>query len=108
VRAGLAQVGIVTRATVGLVRAPGSVRRAVREYPDLAAMLDDARRLVTEGGLDEVQGAVVPGGDERWTYRLETAVHADGERPSSRTGGGWTRWRPPCGPTAAGRTRTRG
>jgi cytokinin dehydrogenase len=59
VRAGLGQVAIVTRATLRLVPAPRQVRRFLLTYPDLTAMLQDARRLAEDGRFDTVQGAIL-------------------------------------------------
>ena len=49
VRAGLGQVGVITAATLGLVAGASSVRRFQLFYPDLATMLEDARRLTKQG-----------------------------------------------------------
>ena len=70
-RAGLGQVGVITRATLGLIEAPRSVRRHPLLYRDLAAMLRDSRRLAAEERFDALQGAIVaaPGGG--WAYSLD-------------------------------------
>jgi FAD/FMN-containing dehydrogenase len=81
VRAGLGQVGIVTRATVRCVPAPPMVRRFLLFYPDLAAMLRDARLLTQEGRFDGVKGAIVatPGGG--WSFQLDVATGFAGRAP---------------------------
>jgi cytokinin dehydrogenase len=81
VRAGLGQTGIVTRAKLALVRAPGSVRRQLLFYRDLPAMLTDARRLAADGRFDAVQGAVLAAPDGGWTYRLDAAAFFDDAPP---------------------------
>ena len=60
VRAGLGQCGIVTRATLRLVRAPQAVRRFQLFYRDLAALAADQRRLLDDGRFAQLQGAVLP------------------------------------------------
>jgi cytokinin dehydrogenase len=81
VRAGLGQVGVITRATLKLTAAPQSVRRFLLFYPDLGAMIEDARRLAGDNRFDAVQGAVVatPGGD--LAFRLDAAKYFDEEPP---------------------------
>lgn len=74
VRAGLGQCGIVTRATLRLVRAPERVRRYQLFYPDLASLTADQRRALTEQRFDQLQGAVLPDGHGGWRYQLEAAV----------------------------------
>jgi len=95
VRAGLGQVGVITRATVGLVPAPRDVRRFLLSYPDLPTMLGDQRLLARDDRFDAVQGAVLaaPGGG--WTFRLAT----------SRV---WMRSSRRCAPGDSGRSPTRG
>ena len=51
VRAGLGQLGVITKATLKLVAAPESVRRFLLVYPDLATMLRDERLLSAALGL---------------------------------------------------------
>jgi cytokinin dehydrogenase len=75
VRGGLGQCGIVTRATLALVRAPDRVRRYQLFYPDLASLAADQRRVLAEGRFDELQGAIIPDGKGAWRYQLEGAVH---------------------------------
>lgn len=81
VRAGLGQVGVVVRATLRLVRAPRRVRRFLLQYPDLATMLRDHRRLAADGRFDVVQGAVLASPSGGWTYRLDAVADAAGDVP---------------------------
>jgi cytokinin dehydrogenase len=73
VRAGLGQVGVVTRATLRLVPAPRQVRRFLLVYADLATMLADQRLLAREDRFEAVQGAVLPAPAGGWTFRLDLA-----------------------------------
>ena len=77
VRAGLGQVGVITRATLRLVAAPGSVRRFALSYPELARMLEDARLLAADGRFDAVQGAIVPEPGGGFAFRLDAATFFD-------------------------------
>jgi FAD/FMN-containing dehydrogenase len=79
VRAGLGQCGVVTRATLGLVRAPERVRRYQLFYRDLASLTADQRRALNEQRFDQVQGAILPDGSGGWRYQLEGAVFYGGE-----------------------------
>ena len=81
VRAGLGQVGVVTRATVRLVPAPRRVRRFLLAYTDLATMLEDQRRLTAEQRFEAVQGAVLAAPAGGWTYGLEVVKHLSGDQP---------------------------
>ncbi len=80
VRAGLGQVGVITRATLRLVAAPQKVRRYMLTYPDLKTLLADQRRLVAEERFDAVQGAIVPT-PSGWTFRLDAARYFAGDHP---------------------------
>ena len=60
VRAGLGQCGIITQATLRLVRAPERVRRYQLFYRDLASLTSDQRRVLTEQRFDQVQGRFSP------------------------------------------------
>ena len=77
VRAGLGQCGIITQATLRLVRAPERVRRYQLFYRDLASLTSDQRRVLTEQRFDQLQGAVLPDGHGGWKYQLEGAVWYD-------------------------------
>jgi cytokinin dehydrogenase len=79
VRGGLGQCGIVTRATLGLVRAPERVRRYQLFYRDLASLTADQRRALNEARFDQLQGALIPGGSGGWQYQFEGAVFYGGE-----------------------------
>jgi cytokinin dehydrogenase len=83
IRAGLGQAGVITKATLGLVAAPASVRRLLLSYPDLATMLEDARLLTADNRFDAVQGAIVNAGGGL-EYRLDAAKHFDWEPPDDR------------------------
>jgi cytokinin dehydrogenase len=70
VRAGLGQVGVITRATLRLVPAPAQVRRFVLTYAGLGALLRDERRLAADPRFDVTQGAAVLTPDG-WSFRLD-------------------------------------
>ncbi|MEH2556984.1 cytokinin dehydrogenase [Bradyrhizobium algeriense] len=74
VRAGLGQCGIVTRATLRLVRAPERIRRFQLFYRDFPSLAADQRRVLSEGRFDQLQGAVLPDGSGGWRYQLDGAV----------------------------------
>lgn len=74
VRAGLGQCGVITRATLSLVRAPERVRRFQLFYPSLSALTADQRRSLTEQRFDQLQGAILPDPSGGWRYQLEGAV----------------------------------
>jgi cytokinin dehydrogenase len=81
IRAGLGQCGIVTRATLRLVRAPERVRRFQLFYPGLGALIADQRRALTEQRFDQLQGAILPDSAGGWRYQLEGAVFYHGDQP---------------------------
>jgi cytokinin dehydrogenase len=87
VRAGLGQVGVITKATLKLVAAPASVRRYQLTYPTLAAMLRDARLLAGDNRFDVVQGAIAfpPPPATNWAYRLDCAKFFTGTPPNDAT-----------------------
>jgi cytokinin dehydrogenase len=78
VRAGLGQCGIVTRATLGLVRAPERVRRYQLFYRDLSSLVADQRRVLADDRFDQLQGAILPDDRRGWRYQLEGAVFYNG------------------------------
>ncbi|HEY6709589.1 MAG TPA: FAD-binding protein [Actinomycetota bacterium] len=81
VRAGLGQVGVITRATLRLVPAPRLVRRFLLVYPDLVTMLGDQRLLVHEHRFEGVQGAVLAAPTGGWTFRLDLTTQFTGDPP---------------------------
>jgi cytokinin dehydrogenase len=85
VRAGLAQCGIITRATLRLIRAPQRVRRWQLYYPNLAALAADQQRALADGRFDQLQGAVLPDGSGGWRYMLDGAIFYDRGAPDTDT-----------------------
>jgi FAD/FMN-containing dehydrogenase len=81
VRAGLGQVGVITKATLKLIAAPESVRRFLLSYPDLATMLKDERLLSGDNRFDAVQGAIVAAPSGGTAYRLDVAQTFNGDPP---------------------------
>jgi cytokinin dehydrogenase len=85
IRAGLGQCGIVTRATLRLVRAPERIRRFQLFYLDLPSLAADQRRVLTEGRFDQLQGAILPDGSGGWRYQLDGAVsYGSGPAPDDK------------------------
>jgi cytokinin dehydrogenase len=80
VRAGLGQCGIITRATLRLVRAPERVRRFQLFYPDLATLIADQRLVLNQPRFDQLQGAILPDGAGGWRYQLDGAVFYNSDR----------------------------
>jgi cytokinin dehydrogenase len=80
VRAGLGQVGVITRATLKLIPAPEKARRCVLTYPDLRTLLTDERLLAAEHRFDAVQGAILPT-PTGWTFRLDAVCYFSGDKP---------------------------
>jgi len=80
VRAGLGQVGVITRATLKLVPAPEKARRYMLIYPDLRTLLTDQRLLAAENRFDAVQGAIVPTATG-WTFKLDAVCYFSGDSP---------------------------
>jgi len=80
-RAGLGQCGIITRATLRLVRAPERVNRLQLYYPDLAALRADQQRALDDGRFGQLQGGVLPDGNGGWRYLLEGAIFYDRAAP---------------------------
>ncbi|MFC5262776.1 FAD-binding protein [Kribbella qitaiheensis] len=81
VRAGLGQVGVITKATLKLLAAPESVRRFLLFYADLATMLRDVRVLATDNRFDVVQGAIVAAPSGGLAFRLDAVKNFDGDQP---------------------------
>ncbi|MEH2507310.1 cytokinin dehydrogenase [Bradyrhizobium sp. AZCC 1578] len=85
VRAGLGQCGIITRATLRLVRAPERIRRFQLFYRDLPSLTADQRRVLTEGRFDQLQGAILPDGSGGWRYQLDGAIpYGSGSAPDDK------------------------
>jgi cytokinin dehydrogenase len=78
-RAGLGQVGVITRATLKLIPAPEKVRRYVLTYPDMKTLLTDQRLLAAENRFDAVQGSIVPM-PAGWTFRLDAVRYFNGDK----------------------------
>lgn len=78
VRAGLGQVGVITRATLKLIAAPEKARRYVLTYPDLRTLLTDERLLAAENRFDAVQGSILPT-PTGWTFRLDAVRYFSGD-----------------------------
>lgn len=81
VRAGLGQVGVITRATLRLVPAPQQVRRLLLSYPDLPTMLHDERKLAGDHRFDAAQGAVLAPPTGGWTFRIDAVKQFSGNPP---------------------------
>ena len=81
IRAGLGQCGIITRATLRLVRAPERIRRFQLFYPGLSELIADQRRALAEERFDQLQGAILPDGAGGWRYQLEGAVFYNSNQP---------------------------
>ncbi len=80
VRAGLGQVGVITRATLKLVPAPEKARRYVLTYPNLRKLLTDERLLADENRFDAFQGSILPA-PAGWTFRLDAVCYFSGDSP---------------------------
>jgi cytokinin dehydrogenase len=81
VRAGLGQVGVITRATLRLVAAPVRVCRFHLFYRDLGAMLTDQRLIAADDRFEAVQGAITTQPAGGWTFRLEAVKESSGRPP---------------------------
>jgi cytokinin dehydrogenase len=79
VRAGLGQIGIITRATLALVPAATHVCRHLLVYPDLPTMLADQRLLAGDDRFAAVQGAVLAAPDGGWTFRLDAVADTEAD-----------------------------
>ncbi|MGH3760759.1 FAD-binding protein [Actinophytocola sp.] len=80
-RAGLGQVGVITRATIKLIDAPESARRFQLTYPDLATMLKDQRLLSGDNRFDVVQGAIVAPPSGGFAFRIDAVKYFTGSPP---------------------------
>ena len=81
VRAGLGQVGIITRATLKLITAPARVRRYQLFYPDQATLTIDQRKVLDEHRFQHLQGGFIPNGLGGWRFQLEGGVFYTGSAP---------------------------
>lgn len=81
VRAGLGQVGVITKATIKLVDAPASVRRIQLFYADLATMLRDERLLAGDNRFDSVQGSILPSPQGGFAFRVDGVKFFTGNPP---------------------------
>jgi cytokinin dehydrogenase len=81
VRGGLGQCGVITRATLRLMRAPERVRRYHLFYPDLLSLSADQRIALADGRFDYLQGALLPDGAGAWRYQLEGLAFYDTGAP---------------------------
>ena len=77
VRGGLGQCGVITRATIRLIRAPERVRRYHLCYPDLRSLTADQLAALAQGRFDYLQGSLLPDGAGSWQYQLEGVVFYD-------------------------------
>jgi cytokinin dehydrogenase len=81
VRAGLGQVGVITKATITLIAAPESVRRCQLFYPGLTTMLRDQRLLMSDNRFDAVTGAVLVAPTGGFVFRIECSKFFTGSPP---------------------------
>jgi FAD/FMN-containing dehydrogenase len=79
VRAGLGQVGVITRATLKLIAAPQKARRYMLTYPDLRTLLTDERLLADGNRFDAVQGSILPTPAGGWAFRLDAVRYFSGD-----------------------------
>ena len=84
-RAGLGQVGVITRATLSFVPAPQQVRRFLLFYSSLGGMLRDARLLADDDRFDAVQGAILGAPTGGLAFRLDVAKFFTGTAPDDAT-----------------------
>jgi cytokinin dehydrogenase len=85
VRAGLGQVGIITRATLKLIPAPARVRRYQLFYPDQTTLTADQRKVLNERRFQHIQGKFIPNGSDGWKFQLEGGVFYTGSAPDDTT-----------------------
>jgi len=81
VRAGLGQVGIITRTTLKLIPAPARVRRYQLFYPDQPTLTADQRTVLNERRFQHIQGKFIPDGPGGWKFQLEGGVFYTGSAP---------------------------
>ncbi|NUR30485.1 MAG: FAD-binding protein, partial [Catenulispora sp.] len=76
-RAGLGQVGVITRAVLTLVPARARVRKYTLTYTSVSALAAAQRRAVRDGRFDWLEGAVGAAAGGGWQFQLEGAVYYD-------------------------------
>ncbi|GIG91347.1 FAD-binding protein [Plantactinospora endophytica] len=74
VLAGQGQVAMITQAVLRLVPAPGAVRHYNLFFPDLATMMGDVDRLMTDERFDQIEAWARPQPDGTWGYQLEAVA----------------------------------
>ncbi|MFF3074099.1 FAD-binding protein [Kitasatospora sp. NPDC057904] len=84
--AGAGQVGIITRATVALTKAPENARVFLLFYDDIAAYCADQERIMADGRFDGQVGEILlprspanPTPNAR--YKIEAVAHYNGTTP---------------------------
>ncbi|MCO5082320.1 MAG: FAD-binding protein [Rhizobiaceae bacterium] len=85
VRAGLAQCGIITRATLALISAPDHARRYLLQYRNLQSLTKDQLRLLADRRFDHLQGSVAPDPAGGWRHMLEGVVFFDADNEPDDT-----------------------
>jgi FAD/FMN-containing dehydrogenase len=78
---GLGQFGIITGATVRLVRAPAKVRGHELTYTDQSAFFQDVRTLIRRGEITELYGDWWRPGEHGETVHLNAFTFYDTENP---------------------------
>lgn len=78
---GLGQFGIITRATVRLVKAPAKVRGHELAYTDHAAFFQDVRTLIRRGEITELYGDWWRPGEHGETVHLNAFTFYDTDNP---------------------------
>ncbi|WP_163506360.1 FAD-binding protein [Fodinicola acaciae] len=78
---GIGQFGIITRATVRLVRAPAKVRGHELTYTDQTAFFQDVRTLIRRGEISEIYGDWWRPGEHGGTVHLNAFTFYDKENP---------------------------
>jgi cytokinin dehydrogenase len=91
VLAGLGQCGLIVRARLRLVAAPGFVAIHQLMYDDIDAFLSDQAHLTNVDALGPLNGRIVKGQDGRWQFALLagsdlSSVDQGGLRPAWMTG----------------------
>ncbi|MCT2581963.1 FAD-binding protein [Actinophytocola gossypii] len=83
--AGGGQVGIITKARVDLVPAPGRVTTFSLFYDDLGTYLADQQRILRDGRFDFQVGALARNAtDTGWRYQIDAGAYQYGGNPPDR------------------------